>query len=168
MLLPLRWLGKEHHLTILGVDHRRKESSDDVDIFESTYGSNAKLAVADSIIMIVRDAQEITLHTKVRKAEEQTISLTLTFDKRGAATWGWKGAVGGLVSHGQYGDLRQRVIEALSGFQQPMSIPDLLAALQMPDSKALRNQLYQILFRAQKSGEVQKTTRGQYVWAGGH
>ena len=168
MLLPLRWLGKEHHLSILGVDHRRKTSVDDVDIFESTYGSNAKIAVADALLMIVRDAQEITLHSKVRKAGEQTITLSLTFDAQGCATWEWKGAVGGLVSQGQYGDLRQKVIESLSGFQQPMSIPDILAALQIPDSRAIRNMIYQILFRAQKSGEVQKTTRGQYVWAGGN
>lgn len=168
MLLPLRWLGKEHHLTILGVDHRRKTSADDVDIFESTYGSNAKIAVADAILMIIRDAQEITLHTKVRKAEEQTITLGFTFDDRGHATWEWKGAVNGLLLAGHYGDLRQKLIEALSGFQQPMGMADMLAALQMPDSRAIRNNIYQILFRAQKSGEVQKTTRGQYVWAGGN
>lgn len=168
MLLPLRWLGKQHHLTILGVDHRRKSSVDDVDIFESTYGSNAKIAVADALLMIVRDAQEITLHSKVRKAEEQTITLGLTWNDQGRATWEWKGAINGLLNTGQYGDLRQKLIEALSGFQQPMGMPDMLAALNMPDSKVNRNSLYQILFRAQKSGEVQKTTRGQYVWAGGN
>ena len=167
MLLPLRWLATEHHVTILASITGAKESADDVDIFESTYGSNAKIAVADAILMIVRDDKEIPIHTKVRQAEEQTITLELTFDDLGRATWEWKGAVGGLVSQGQYGDLRQRVIETLSGFQQPMSMPDILAALNIPDSKTVRNNIFQILFRAQRSGEVQKTTRGQYVWAGG-
>jgi hypothetical protein len=168
MLLPLRWLGKEHHLTILGVDHRRKTSADDVDIFESTYGSNAKIAVADAILMIVRDAQEITLHSKVRKAEEQTITLGFTFDDLGRATWTWKGATNGLVSQGQYGDIRQKIIDALSGFQQPMGIADIIAAINIPDSRQTRKTIYNILWRAQRSQEVQKTTRGQYVWSGGN
>jgi hypothetical protein len=168
MLLPLRWLGRNHHCTILGIDHRRKRSSDDVDIFETTYGSNAKLAIADAVIMVVRDDKEVTLHTLVRKGANQTLTLGFEFDEQGGAHWAWKGAVDGLVGQGQYGDLRQRVIEAVSGYGGPLTIPDILAALNMPDSKQTRNAVYQILFRAQRSHEVQKTTRGQYVWAGGN
>lgn len=167
MLLPLRWMGREYHATIAGVDHRRKKSADDVDIFETQYGSVSKGAIADAMFVIVRDDKEITLHARIRKAADQTLTLGFEFDQHGHATWTWKGSVDGLVGMGQYGDLRQRVIEAISGAQIPLSIPDILAGLSMPDSRQSRNAIYNILFRAQKSHEVQKTTRGQYVWAGG-
>lgn len=168
MLLPLRWLGKMHHCAILGVDHRRKKNADDVDIFETQYGSNAKTAIADSLIMIVRDDTEVTIHARVRKAGDQTITLGFEFAQDSTAQWTWKGAVGGLVGQGQYGDLRQKVLNALSGSTIPLSVQDILAGLNMPDSRQTRQTVYTILFRAQKSHEVQKTTRGQYVWAGGN
>ena len=169
MLLPLRWLGRTFHCTIAGVDHRRKKSADDIDIFETQYGSVSKGAVADAMFVIVRDDKEITLHARIRKAADQTLTLGFEFNEHGHALWTWKGAVEGLVGQGQYGDLRQRVLDALSGSAGvAFSIPDILAGLNMPDSKQTRNATYQILFRAQKSGEVQKTTRGQYMWAGGN
>jgi hypothetical protein len=167
MLLPLRWLGKEHHCTILGVDHRRKKSAEDVDIFETTYGSNAKIAVADALLMIVRDQQEITVHARIRKGADQTLTLGLSFDEEGRATWEWKGSVDGLVGQGQYGDLRNRVLTFLAGAPLPMGMVDLLAELEIPDSKQGRNAIFQVLHRAQKAGEVQKTTRGMFVWCGG-
>jgi hypothetical protein len=168
MLLPLRWLGRAYHCTIAGVDHRRKQSANDIDIFETQYGSVSKGAIADAMFVIVRDDKEITVHARIRKAPDQTLTLGFEFTLQGEAVWTWKGSVDGLVGIGQYGNLRQQVIEILSGAQIPMSMRDILAALNLPDSKHTRDSIYHILFRAQKSQEVQKTTRGQYVWAGGN
>lgn len=165
MLLPLRTLGREHHIGIIGVDHRRKKSNEDVDVFETIYGSNAKIAIADSLLMIVRDNKEVTIHARVRRGADQTLSLNFEFDESGAAHWDWKGASDGLISQGTYGDLRQQVTGILSLNPRPWPIADLLSELDMPDTKATRNSLYQILYRMQKSNEVQKTTRGLYVWA---
>jgi RecA-family ATPase len=167
MLLPLRWLGKEHHCTILGIDHRRKKSADDVDIFETTYGSNAKPAIADSMLMVIREAEEVTLHARVRKAADQTLTLAFTFDEEGRAHWEWKGAVDGLLGQGKYGELRFKVLEALSGYGGPMSTSDILAALDIPESIQMKANLRKVLWRAERDGEVQKTKRGSYVWAGG-
>jgi hypothetical protein len=168
MLLPLRWLGRDHHCIIAGIDHRRKKTADDVDIFETTYGSNAKLAIADGLLMIVRDDKEITIHGRIRKAQDCTLTLGFEFLDSGQAVWTWKGSVYGLVGQGSYGDLRQKVLNALSGSTIPLSIADLIAGLNMPDSKQTRSAVYQVLFRAQKTQEVQKTTRNQYVWSGGN
>lgn len=167
MLLPLRWLGKEYHCSLMGVDHRRKKSADDVDIFETLYGSQAKIAVADALLLLVRDDKEVTIHARVRKGGDQTITLGFEFAEDGSAHWLWKGGVDGLVQEGKYGNMRMNVLNVLSGIRTPMSITDLLVAMELPDSRAMRQSLAQILFRAQKSGDVQKTTRGQYVWCGG-
>lgn len=166
MLLPLRWLGKEYHCTVLGVDHRRKKSAEDVDIFETTYGSNAKIAVADAILMVVREDKEITIHTRVRKAGDQTLTLGFEFHSDGTAHWSWKGSVDGLVGSTNYGDIRGKVLTILSGSPIPMSIDDLLFAMSIPISGQSKNSVKQILWRAEKAKEIQKTTRGQYVWAG--
>lgn len=164
MLLPLRTMGRQHHIGIIGVDHRRKKSNDDIDVFETLYGSNAKIAIADSLMLIVRDDKEITIHCKLRRGADQTLTLGFSFDTQGAAHWEFRGSSDGLVTQGQYGDLRQRMCTLLSTQPKPWTILDMLMELQIPDSKATRNNLYQILFRLQKSGEVQKTTRGLYVW----
>jgi hypothetical protein len=166
MLLPLRWLGKEHHCTILGVDHRRKRSSEDVDIFETTYGSTAKIAVADSILMVVRDQSDVTLHARVRKAEDQTITLGFTFAPDGTALWEWKGATKGLHDQSRQSDLRRRVIMLLAHTGYPISIEEIMLELDIPPSRQARNSIDQILLRARKAGEIVKTERGMYAYAG--
>ena len=168
MLLPLRWLGRKYHCTIAGVDHRRKQTKDDIDIFETQYGSGGKQAIADAMFVIVRDDKEITVHARLRKAQDQTLTLTFDFLPNGSAVWTLKGAVDGLLGSGQYSDLRMQVLNALSGSGLPLSIQDLLAGLNIPDSRQTRNSVFQILFRAQKSKEVEKTDRGKYVWTGGN
>jgi Bifunctional DNA primase/polymerase, N-terminal/AAA domain len=167
MLLPLRWMAKNNHCTLLGIDHRRKKSAEDVDIFETTYGSNAKIAVADALLMIVREATEVTIHTRVRKAQDQTLTLAFRFDTDGSAHWEWKGAIDGLLVQGNYGDLRFKLLKALSDFQGPMGAGDLMAALNLPESKTLRNNIDAILLRCVYTKELVKAGRGQYVWAGG-
>ena len=168
MLLPLRWLGKTYHSTILAVDHRRKKSADDIDIVETTYGSNAKIAVADAILVIVRDDQEVTMHARIRKAGDQTLTLSLTFQDDGTAIWAWKGSTDGILHAGQYGDLRMKVMTALMASPLPMSVEEMLLTLNMPSSQQTKDSLKKIFWRALKANEVEKTSRGRYVWVGGN
>ena len=164
MLLPLRWLGKGNDCVILGIDHRRKKSADDVDIFESTYGSNAKLAIADSILMIVREEQEVTLHARVRKGQDQTLTMRFEFAADGTARWLWQGSTDGIVSTGNYGDLRQKIMGALAAVRFPMSVADILVALGIPENAQTRDAVKKTLFRALKMKEVERTARGHYLW----
>ncbi len=168
MLLPLRWLGKTYHCSILGVDHRRKKSADDVDIFETQYGSTAKTALADSLLVIVRDQTEITIHARVRKAADQTITLAFTFDEHGCAYWEFKGAADGLLVTANYGDLRVKVCALLAGQTgREFTLEDMIFELALSESKQTRNALNQALLRAQKAQEIGKTGRNKYVWVGG-
>lgn len=161
MLLPLRWLGKDYQCSILAVDHRRKKSSDDVDIFETLQGSNAKIAVADSLLLLVRDDKEVTIHTRVRRGPDQTLTLGFEFAGDGTARWLWKSTMGGHTSS-NYGAMRVKVLQVLE-LGVPMSIPDLMAAADVPPGPASNNAMRQLLFRLQKSGEIVKTSRGLYV-----
>ncbi len=168
MLLPLRWLGKTYHSTILGVDHRRKKSAEDVDIFETTYGSNAKIAVADALLMIVRDQAEITIHARIRKAADQTLTLGFTFDEYGHARWEFKGATDGLLMTANYGEIRNKACGLLAGQAgREFTVEEILAELMIPESKQAKSALNQALIRAQKAQEIGKTGRNKYVWIGG-
>jgi hypothetical protein len=164
MLLPLRWLGKEHHCSLLAIDHRRKKSADDVDIFETTYGSNAKIAIADSLLMVVRDDKEVTIHARVRKGMDQTLTLGFDFSSDGMATWTWRGATNGIVSEGSYGDLRTRILQLLRTLRTPLTVETILLELEIPTSAQTRDSVKKILYRAEKAGEVEKTTRGSFIY----
>lgn len=169
MLLPLRWMGKKYHCVILGVDHRRKKSADDIDIFETQYGSNAKVAVNDAQLVIVRDDKDITVHCQVRKARNQTLALGFEFLPGGTAEWTWKGTADGLINQGIYGELRMKVLAALQALQAPMTIDELLTACALPNSRDMKQAIDQVLRRSIKAGEVVKgQRRGQYLWAGGN
>jgi hypothetical protein len=165
MALPLRAMMAENHVPLVGVEHRRKKSADDVDIFETQHGTQAKGTIADATLVIVRETEDITLHARVRDAREQTLTIGFTFTNN-CASIVYKGSHEGLLDPGQYGGLRQKVLTVLMTTPRPMSMPEILAAVGIPESKQAKNALYQVLFRAEKGKEIQKTTRGMWVWAG--
>jgi hypothetical protein len=162
MLFPLRWLGKRYQCAIVCPDHRRKRSREDVSAFDTLYGSVAKQAVADSLIMVDRDDSEITLDVKIRAGKDQKVFLNFTFQE-GQCYMEFKG--GGEDKPASYSDFRMKVHTILREAHVPLSVPEILGNLELPDTKQTRNSLYQVLFRSQKSREIEKTTRGLYVWA---
>jgi len=167
-MLPVRAMAAESHLCLLGSEHRRKQSADDVDIFETQQGSNAKGAVADATLVIVREADDLTMRARIRNAGEQTITITFKFDEKRLVTLTYKGAHEGHLNPGNFSAMTMKILEALSGLKQPMSMPELLAATNIPDSRQARQAIFQVLYRAVRSGTVQKTNRGMYVWSGGN
>jgi hypothetical protein len=162
MLFPLRWLGKKYGCAIVCPDHKRKRSRDDVSAFDTLYGSVAKQAVADGLLMVDRDDNEICIEAKIRNGKDQRIYLDFTFDA-GRCFLTFKG--GGDDKPGNLGELRQRVINVVQTAGHAMSIPEILATMELPETRELRNNLYQILFRLVQSREVEKTTRGHYIWS---
>jgi hypothetical protein len=162
-LFPLRQLGKRYHTSIVGVEHRRKQSKDDISIIETIHGSNAKLAIADSLLVIVRDQSDVTMHAEVRRGGDQTISLEFTFDQQGGAHWKWLGATDGLLQTGSHSDMRIRISQLLGS--NPLSsytIADISSHLQLGQTPQTHNIIKQLLLRMEKAGEVQKRSRNQY------
>lgn len=164
MLFPLRWLGKEHACAIVALDHRRKRSREDTNVFDTLHGSIAKQAIADALLMVERQDEEITLAALVRRGRDATHHLTMQF-RDGGCWLDYKGESPPKADNGQYGAVRQKVYTALMTSPQAMSIVELLGACAMPDTRQTRNNLYIVLFRAQKEGDIHKVEKGKYIWA---
>jgi hypothetical protein len=158
-LLPLRWLGKTEHCAIVGLDHRRKRSRDDVNIFDTLHGSIAKQAVADALLMVERDQEQLTISALVRRGADAIHTLEMLF-RDGRC---WLSYSGETTKNGQYGDLRQQVYTCLATSPTPLTIKELLLTLDLPDSRDVYRRIQQTLVRGQKAREVERTTRGAYV-----
>jgi hypothetical protein len=159
MLFPLQWLGKTYQCAIVCLDHRRKRSREDVSMVDTLYGSVAKQAVPSGIIMVNRDQDDIELDMTIRNGQHQKEYVSFTFDN-GRCFLAYKG---GEVQPMNQSELRMRLIDVLQASPIPLSIPDLLLALKLPDSRQERQNVFQILYRCMKAREVEKTSRGRYV-----
>ena len=166
MLLPLRQLARELHFALVCVDHRRKQGKDDYDVFQTLYGSVAKYAVADTLIMAVRKDEEVVLHCRGRKIKDQAISCTFTFQNE-QAIWTVQGA------HEEYASntLRAKIRTAFTQAAQQhtriaLSVTDVMNYAGLEDTALMRNNLRTRLFTMYKAGELMRTDRGLYIMTG--
>lgn len=158
MLFPLRWLGKQNHCAIVCLDHRRKRSKDDVSVFDTLYGSQAKAAVADALLMVERDETDITMAALIRRGKDQTLHFDFTF-KENQAFLTYKGESTIKTSHGA---LRATIDRVLRESNDPLSISEIAFEAELPNDKATKEAIWQALSRMVKAREVDKTTRGKY------
>ncbi len=162
MLFPLRWMGKQHQCAIVCVDHRRKRSREDVSIFDTLHGSVAKIAVADALLMVERDEEEITIAALVRRGKDQTFDVSLSFNDEGEAT---------LTYHAESkkstatSAVRQAVMTFMSERVEPVSIEDIILGCDFINNKQMKDHIKVILWRAEKAREVERTNRGRYVYS---
>jgi hypothetical protein len=159
MVFPLRWLAKKHQCALVALDHRRKRSKDDVNIFDTLHGSIAKQAVADALLMVERQDEEITMAALVRRGRDATHHLTMEF-KDGQCWLAYKGSA---TPTGDYGELRQKIYTALLQYRIPMSIKEILSELELPDTRQVYQQVHKICMRGVKAKELERTTRGAFV-----
>ena len=164
MLFPLRWLAKSHRCAIVALDHRRKRSRDDTNVFDTLHGSIAKQAIADTLLMVEREREDVLLNALVRRGVDATYTLTMQF--RDGRCWiTYTGETLPKTAISSYGEYRQKVYTALMTYQQPMTVTEILAIAEIPDTRQTRSQLYNVLIRAQKDGDITKKERGTYLWA---
>jgi hypothetical protein len=159
MLFPLRWLGREYKCAIVCLDHRRKRSREDVSMVDTLYGSVAKQAVADGLIMVNKEEDELELDLTIRAGKTQKLYMSFVFEG-GRCFLSYKGEEDQTAN---YGDFRTRVIGTVHAALSPLGVPEIIAELKLPDTRQARNNITQILYRAMKTKEVEKTTRGRYV-----
>lgn len=159
MLFPLQWLGKTYQCAIVCLDHRRKRSANDVSMVDTLYGSVAKQAVPSGIIMVNRDHDDIELDMTIRNGQQQKEYVSFTFES-GRCFLEYKGGEKEVLNQSE---LRMRVLDVLQASPIPMTVPDVLLALALPDTRQERNIIFQILYRAMKAREIEKTSRGRYV-----
>lgn len=165
-LLPFRQMAIELGFSLVFVDHRRKENKDDVDIFQTLYGSQAKQAIADSLIMVEKHETEVTLHCKGRAIKPQKLHFTFQ-DKEEGTTFEWA-FVGQGESHAS-GTLQQKIIQAFvdaeAKNQRALSIRDVLDYADMLHTTSNLNSVRQTMFKMYKRGGLLKTDMGLFARA---
>jgi hypothetical protein len=160
MLFPLRWLGKKYQCAIVCVDHRRKRSRDDISIFDTLHGSIAKIAVADGLLMVDREDNEITIAALIRRGRDQTLHLQMSYDQ-GQMLLTSKGE--STVKTSSYGMLRQAVYTVLTQAQNPVSLQEIADLMECPDTTVTRNAIRKVLTRGMQAKEVERTSRDRYL-----
>lgn len=165
-LLPFRQMAVELQFSLVFVDHRRKENKDDVDIFQTLYGSQAKQAITDSLIMVERYSNEVTFHCKGRAIKEQKLHFTFTHNEdNNTFVWGFAGEGRTFAS----GSLRQQIFDAFKDAEakghRALSVKDILDFSEMLQTTSNVNNVRQAVFQMYKKGLLLRTDTGLFTRA---
>jgi hypothetical protein len=148
-LLDVHRLANERSLAVVALHHTRKMDADDpLDTISGTLGL---VGCADTGLVLARGSQGTSLYVRGRDVEESEHAIS--FGKE-SCRWTILGDAAEVRRSGE----RNTLLEALRNATEPMSPTELAASVGMPP-----NNVKQLLFKMMKSGEVMKTTRGQYV-----
>lgn len=166
MLLPLRQLARELHFCLIFVDHRRKQGKDDADVFQTLYGSVAKYAVADAMIMMIRRDDEVTLHCRGRKIKDQVIACELNFYE-GHAYWKVHGTNDAYASD----SLKNKIVNAFKEAERlthrrTLSLADVLLFAELEQTPQMKETLRIIMFRMCRDGLLIKADRNLFLLTG--
>lgn len=140
------WATK-HGIAVLALHHTRKGGADDP--LEALTGSNGLSAVADTTLVLDRDANGMTLYVRGRDVKERDTAILFN-----GGFW----SIQGEASEVRRSDERQAILSVLLTADEVLTPADLVAATGMK-----RNALDQLLFKMAKDGEIQKVSRGKYI-----
>jgi hypothetical protein len=149
----LQALASEYSVGVVIVHHVRKGPSE-VDPFEKVSGTMGLTGAADSVLVLDREANGVTLYGRGRDIEE--IETALRFDSDMCR---WVSL--GEASEVRRTDERAEILSVLIDASEPLNPREIAIATQMP-----RNNVDQLLFKMAKGGEVLKTGRGRYIHHG--
>jgi hypothetical protein len=142
-------LADEHNIAILLIHHVRKMVADDP--LEMLSGTNGISGAADTLVVLNRTGDGITLYGRGRDVDE--FDKALGFDKQ---TGRW--SLLGETSDVRRSDERRAIIDLLKGSGRPLSPSEIAGELDR-DGGAVR----QLLLSMARAGEVRKISRGLYV-----
>ncbi len=146
----LHKLAHARGIAIVVIHHVRKMDADDP--FDMVSGTNGLTGAADTILVLRRQAGNVTLHARGRDIEEKETACR--FDKN-TCRWTLLGEAEAVHSSGE----RAAVIEALRVAESgEMHILEIMAATGRRD----RNALDQLLFKMHRDGELIRVKRGVY------
>jgi hypothetical protein len=147
----LHKLAHERGIAIVVIHHVRKMEADDP--FDMVSGTNGLTGAADTILVLKKQAGNVTLYARGRDIEEKETACTFN---RNTCRWTLLGDATDIHSSGE----RSAIIQALSlAGETGMTIPELMAATERRD----RNAVDQLLFKMQRDDEVERIKRGVYV-----
>ena len=142
-------LALEKSVAIVLVHHTRKmEASDPLDTVSGTTGITG---VADTILILSRGSDGVTLYVRGRDIEEKEVALNFNKD---CCQWIIRGDAGDVYRSSERSKILNVLIEAKNSYTPK----DIAIGTGMD-----RNAIDQLLFSMNKDGEVQKVGRGLYI-----
>jgi AAA domain len=149
----LQELATDLGISVVVVHHQRKmEATDPLD---TASGSTGLTGAADSILVLNRDGQGITLYGRGRDLDD--IEVAMSFDKV-TAQW----TVLGAANEVRRSETRNLVLDALAKSTEPLS-PSNIGILTGLTPKQVEHQLHRMM----RSGDVVSPARGRYAYGGG-
>jgi phage/plasmid primase-like uncharacterized protein len=148
VVASLQALSQTYGVAIVIVTHTRKQDSDDP--IEKVSGTLGLSGAADSILVLDRKAEGVTLYGRGRDIEE--IETAMEFDKK---RFIWR--ILGDASILQRTPERQQIIAVLEEAEAPMTPKDIAEALN-EDGQNIR----QLVSKMAEKGEIEKVSRGKY------
>ena len=146
---PLKELADQYGIAIVVIHHTRKMAADDQ--LEAVSGTNGLTGAADTILVLDRKSEGVTLYGRGRDIEE--VETAVEFRKDGCR---WH-MLGDAVDV-RRSDERTSILEALREEGAPMSSRLLATATGLKDGNVRF-----LLHKMSKAGEVAKAARGLYL-----
>jgi hypothetical protein len=142
-------------LAILAAHHDRKMDADDV--FDTVSGTLGLTGGVDTIAILKRSAQGVTLHVEGRDLVD-SVEKAVRFDRE---TCRW--VVLGEAVDVHRSEARTRVLEALAeGPAEGMSVSEIMGCAEI----GKRDTADKLLQRMQKAGEIERVKPGKYALPG--
>jgi hypothetical protein len=150
----LHKLAHTRGIAVVVIHHVRKMEADDP--FDMVSGTNGLTGAADTILVLKRQAGNVTLHARGRDIEEKETACQ--FDKF-TCRWTFLGDAQQVQSSSQ----RAAIIEVLSSAgEEGLHISEIMAATERTD----RNAVDQLLHKMHRDGELVRVKRGLYKMHG--
>jgi hypothetical protein len=166
LLWPLAEMASQAQVAIVAPEHMRKRSKDDVSVVDQLAGSHIKAAIVHGLLMLHREGEDLIIETTMRDAPSQEFAVTLTFDEtQHTLTWGFKGTMTTL-GQSRLASMKTKVLDELKARHYPMKVADLILHCGLVNTDLTRDNLRQILHRAEQEGQVASSKRGEYYWIG--
>lgn len=147
---PLKKLADETGVAVVIVHHLRKAAADD-DPLDAVSGSTGLTGAADTILVLNRGSEGVTLYGRGRDIEE--IESAVQFDRQ-SCRWSMLGE----ASEVRLSSERRAIIDALKAEAEPMS-PNVIADV----TGGVPGSVRRLLHSMAKDGEVVRVQRGKYT-----
>jgi hypothetical protein len=147
----LQNLAGELGLSIIIAHHDRKMGADDV--FDTVSGTLGLTGGVDTIALLKRSGQGVTLHIQGRDMEEE-IEKAVRFDRE---TCRW--VILGEAVEVHRSNARKAVLTALTSVTTGLTVKEIMSATGLDKRSAVD----QLLYRMGKDGEIIRSARGRYA-----
>jgi RecA-family ATPase len=146
----LQEFANERSIAVVLVHHDRKMEAEDP--FDTVSGTHGITGAADTILILKRTANGVTLHARGRDIEEAELAVQLSRD---SCKW----TILGQAAEVRRSDERSRVIVTLKKANGPMSVKAIMATADLSS----RNAADILLFKMATDGQIERVGRGQYA-----